>query len=114
MNAFENYTETTTEMFFKYQEKYKEYKNRAKRGGIMFTITFEQFYLAVTSGCYICDLDGKTNIIGVDRLNPKKGYTYLNIGGCCWNCNRMKSNMAPKEFMEYLNRVKQNDMGTLK
>lgn len=58
-----------------YIRKYNEYKNRAKRDNISFTINFQQFYLAVTSGCYICDLDGKTNIIGVDRLNPKKGYT---------------------------------------
>jgi len=108
INEFEQAIGTNINLFLKYKNKYKEYKLRAKKSGLIFTLTFQQFYLAVTSKCYICGLDGKTNEIGIDRLNNKKGYTYYNIGGCCWTCNRMKSNMSLIELKEYIKRVNPN------
>lgn len=89
----------------KYIEKYDEYKTRAKSKGIEFKLTRVQFHQAVTSECYICDKDGRVEVLGIDRLDNTKGYKLGNIAGCCWDCNRMKSNMTMLEFRRYITKI---------
>ena len=108
IKKFEDLVGVNINLYLKYEQKYKEYKIRAKVDNIKFKLTFEQFYLAVTSDCYICGISGRTNEIGVDRLINTKGYTYYNITGCCWNCNRMKSDMTFSQLKEYITRINPN------
>ena len=108
IERFEEIVGMNVDLYLAYSEKYKHYKARAKKKKIDFKLSFQQFYLAVTSGCYICDLDGRTTEIGIDRIDNKKGYIYGNIGGCCWECNRMKSDMSVPEFLKYLKRINPN------
>lgn len=105
LKALEDILEIDIDLHEKYMSKYFQYIERAKRKGIEFKLKFEEFYLAVTAKCYICGISGKTTEIGIDRLNNTKGYIYYNIGPCCWNCNRMKSDMSIPEFRDYLHRI---------
>ena len=108
IEKFEEIVGINVDLFLIYSDKYKQYKARAKKNKIDFKLSFQQFYLAVTSGCYVCNLDGKTNEIGIDRLDNKEGYIYGNIGGCCWNCNRAKNSMSISEFSKWLERINPN------
>lgn len=108
IKEFEEIVGVRIDIFEAYHKKYNEYKARAKHKKLTFNLSFNQFYLAVTSGCYICNLDGTKNIIGLDRLNNKKGYTFYNISGCCWTCNRMKSDMTITQLKDHLRQIKPN------
>jgi hypothetical protein len=105
IEEFESIVGVKIDLYFKYAEKFKEYIKRAQKKKIEFKLSFDQFYLAVTAKCYICGISGRTTEIGIDRLDNKKGYTYYNIGPCCWNCNRMKADMSIPEFRDYLHRI---------
>jgi len=105
LKKFEEFVGVETDLFLKYWDKYYQYKKRAKTKGLKFLVSFERFYSLLTAKCYICDLDGRKNELGIDRLNNKKGYTEFNIVGCCWDCNRMKSDMTMSEFSVYIKRI---------
>ena len=85
--------------------KFVQYKARSKRKFIEFNLNFEQFKFLVTKPCWYCKDSSK--LVGIDRLNPKKGYTLDNVAPCCWTCNRAKSNMTRFEFYEYRQRFNQ-------
>lgn len=108
IKKFEDIIGINTDLFLKYTDKYFEYKKRAQDKNIPFSISFQKFYLVLTSKCYICGIDGKQNEIGIDRLNNNKGYTEFNVMSCCWNCNRMKSDMSIKDFALYMKRINPN------
>ena len=96
------------DLCIKYSEKYDEYKNRANSKKIEFNLSFPDFISKVTSECYICKIDGKQNELGLDRIDNKLGYTFKNTSGCCWKCNRMKSNMEYGDFITYLKLLNPN------
>lgn len=92
-------------LIIKYIDKFEQYKNRSKSKGLKFSLKFEEFYSLCTDNCYICGISGRTNEIGIDRLVNSKGYTLLNTKPCCWDCNRLKSNMSGLQFLTYLKRL---------
>lgn len=89
-------------------EKYDSYKSRSKRNKIKFTLTFKQFDTLVKNNCHYCKIPVKDKPMGIDRVNPKKGYILMNCVPCCWTCNRAKSNMSYIDFKEYLKRFDTN------
>lgn len=96
------------DLCIKYSEKYDEYRSRAKSKKIQFSLSFPDFISKVTDKCYICGIDGKQNELGVDRIDNKIGYIFTNTSGCCWKCNRMKSNMKYEDFISYLKLINPN------
>lgn len=92
----------------KYIAKYDEYKSRAKSKKLTFRLTRIQFQQIVTEDCYICEKDGRFEELGIDRLDNTKGYQIGNVAACCWDCNRMKSNMTMLEFRKYITRLNPN------
>lgn len=100
--------EVPLELAAKYFDKYDQYKSRAKKSGLMFALSIEQFYMVCTARCYVCNRDGKKVELGVDRMNNTKGYVYTNVAPCCWDCNRMKSDMTIVEFKEYVKGINPN------
>ena len=39
---------------------------------------------------------------GIDRINPKEGYTKDNCVSCCTKCNRSKWDLSQDEFLEHI------------
>jgi hypothetical protein len=83
---------------------YSQYKSNAKRRGIPFNISKLRFYYKTQQNCYICQKEAD-GFNGVDRVNNELPYTISNTAGCCWTCNRAKSNMSREEFEDWAKRL---------
>lgn len=42
---------------------------------------------------------------GLDRVDSNKKHTIDNVVPCCWNCNRMKSNMSLDDFLAHIQKI---------
>lgn len=83
------------------------YKNSAKKRGLDFTITKDEFLTAVLNVCYYCgevqEIKYKTYVYlinGIDRINNSLGYVSGNVRTCCRICNVAKGTMTEQEFYE--------------
>jgi len=94
------------ELYYTPKGRYREIKNDAKRRGIEWNLTFEQFMQFWQKPCYYCGVEIKT--IGLDRIDSGKGYTIDNIVSCCHYCNTLKNNMSQKEFIDKCKKIAQN------
>jgi hypothetical protein len=76
--------------------KRSEYKCNAKRRGLVFALTQEDFRLIVSNPCRYC---GTANNIGIDRVDNAIGYTLKNSSPCCDRCNFAKRDMTESDFL---------------
>lgn len=77
-----------------------EYKYRAKKHGIEFSISDELFYELLESDCYYCGRTSDPNHLnGIDRLDSNCGYTDANVEACCTACNYMKNSFDVNIFV---------------
>lgn len=93
---------------------YADYKNRASKKGIYFSITFEMFVQYLTAPCAYCGSE-KTNTKrvrkklfkynGIDRVDSDRGYFTGNIVPCCKICNVMKLDLEEKKFLTHINKI---------
>jgi hypothetical protein len=85
---------------------YSRYKHRANKKGIPFDFPYEAFRLLLTWNCAYCglkpDLLAKGKRGTLDQVSPSMGYVGENLIACCWKCNRAKSVMTQKEFLEWI------------
>lgn len=98
------------------------YRSRAKRKGIDYTLTREEFRRLLKSPCFYQgelprERQGRArrkqsgrypaplHLGGIDRLDSTKGYTPANCVPCCHVCNRLKSILSPERFAEKLWRL---------
>lgn len=86
------------------------YKNGAKRRGIDWNLTFEEFLSFWQNDCYYCNEQIET--IGLDRLDSNKGYTLKNLVASCEMCNRMKRDYNFEEFTMKIAKIYDNVMKT--
>jgi len=99
---------------------FKEYRSRAKRFQIEFTLTEAEFSQLVQNPCHYCGsfpsnsqsitrkktgLKENLAYSGLDRCDPQAGYTTSNVLPACWPCNRAKGKMTGQEFLEFLRRI---------
>lgn len=77
--------------------RFTVYRNVAKRRGLDFLITLEQFLSLLQSHCHYC---GTSEKVGIDRKENDKGYTTENSLPCCEICNRMKLTQSYGEFLK--------------
>lgn len=96
-----------------YEHILNELKHTCKKKGYTFTITYEEFLTFIDRPCNYCDKklafnkhtrDSNSNYVSrayqLDRKNNSLGYTIDNVVPCCWECNRLKSNIySYEEFM---------------
>jgi hypothetical protein len=92
------------------REKYWQYKGSAKRRGLSFDLTLEQFRSIVSKPCHYCggnskDYDDRSKGNGVDRKDSSKGYEIGNCVPCCWRCNSMKTDTPYQEFLDHVEKV---------
>ena len=96
--------------------KWQMYKHDAKRRGLEFHITKEQFRELSQKNCYYCgavpyqkveqkSYNGFAYYNGLDRVNNSIGYFIDNIVTCCWVCNNMKAQMSKDQFLAHISKI---------
>lgn len=81
---------------------YKSFLLRANKKGLTFELTVEDFERITANNCIYC---GNSNKIGIDRINPKDGYTLENSQPCCGTCNLMKYTHSHDFFINHIKRI---------
>jgi len=92
--------------------RYNKYLNNARRKGISFNISIEEFNKLTKEVCIYCggfssEFNG-INYTGIDRVNSKKGYNTKNCVSCCSVCNFMKRRMSQNQFLGHIERIYYN------
>jgi hypothetical protein len=96
----------------------RQYKSRAKRAGISFDLSDEEFFSLTQQNCHYCGIEPyRTSVTkgfrgvgdfvynGVDRVDSKLGYCVSNCVPCCRFCNMGKVDMPYDEFIAHLNQI---------
>ena len=94
----------------------KQYKNSAKRRGISWNLTEDQFKEITQKVCSYCgakpnnrtkDKESFGDYIynGIDRIDNNKGYSVNNIVPCCKSCNSTKGVASQKDFKARIKRI---------
>jgi hypothetical protein len=92
------------------EEQYRHTKGTAKKRNKIFNLTYEQFKEISVKNCNYCGSEPyerysqvknskKIKLNGIDRVNPKIGYTIGNCVPCCGTCNTMKMDRSLDEFL---------------
>lgn len=93
------------------------YKTRAKKRGLEFELTFEQFLKITAQKCHYCgEPPAQKHIVnrkwqtafiynGIDRINNSMGYTNLNCVPCCKICNTMKGTLDYDTFKKQVKKI---------
>lgn len=100
-----------------YKNLYSNLKSSCKRRNILNNLTFEESVQIYKSNCYYCNSSpsnnfkssamGTTPVLynGIDRIDPKQGYTTDNTVSCCFPCNRAKSDLSVEQFYGLIERI---------
>lgn len=92
------------------------YRNKARKRGLTFGLSLDQFVAITKSDCYYCGkppskqkripgIFGAYCYNGVDRKDNACGYTLENSLPCCWECNERKRAAGHDEFLSWIARV---------
>lgn len=101
---------------------YRSYKQGAKNRGHSFDLSFEEFNSIISWNCTYCGEPPREADIklllkrgdthqpnikynGIDRVNPKLGYSINNCVPCCSRCNYMKGTMQSAEFLSHIEKI---------
>lgn len=99
---------------------YGNYKSSAKNRGLNFELEYDYWLNEIVKPCQYC---GRTNTsyfnpqqawetrfeyTGLDRIDSSLGYELGNIFPCCKVCNRAKSTMSLKDFVEWASAIANN------
>jgi hypothetical protein len=89
-----------------------QYKNVAKKRGIVWDITDHIFFALTKADCYYCGTKpanekktgyktGSYIYNGIDRKDNSLGYENYNVVACCKRCNVAKNDMSIGEFKKW-------------
>jgi len=82
---------------------YINYRHRAIRKHLEFSITNDDFNQLTSQDCYICGkISTRTHKNGVDRYDNELGYTLENCRSCCGECNYMKCEYSYDDMFDKL------------
>lgn len=91
--------------------KFSIMKSQAQARGVPWSLTFEEMMEFWQEPCSYC---GETiETVGLDQVEPSKGYEVGNVVSCCYACNRGKSDDTREEFLERCRRVATRQGGVL-
>ena len=75
-----------------FRVRYYKLRARAKKKGLEFDLLFEEFKrIKSIEKCYYCNMNNQ--LVTIDRMNNKLGYSKDNCINCCFLCNQIKSNI---------------------
>lgn len=94
----------------------RNYQNSAKERDLPYNMTDTEMEKLFKSPCHYCGrppyrvkkvkkLHGDYTFTGVDRTDPKQGYSPDNCVPCCRECNFLKSTLAQDEFLQWVRKV---------
>ena len=100
------YVDQDTNIWFVYKNKpgMSQYNYNAKKKGVLFELTKEDWNKLVKGDCAYCKRS-PTTWFGVDRLVPSKGYVLDNVISCCFDCNLDKLEDDVENMMERNKRI---------
>jgi len=86
------------------------YKNSAKKRGLEFNLSRDQFVALLSDTCNYCGISWSNQqrsyqYNGIDRVDSSKGYISSNCVTACKQCNRAKRDLAQEEFLTWIARV---------
>lgn len=93
---------------------FSSYKKSAKKRGLEFELTREQFSKMIFQNCEYCGATPKNSMTdrrgrrilpkynGVDRVDNMRGYHIDNVVTCCRWCNEAKRAKTHSEFSEWI------------
>ncbi len=96
------------------------YKLCAKKRGLVWGLTLEEFNRLIAGDCHYCDskpsnvrfikaVYKKNDIVfeysGVDRMDNSKGYLSDNVVSCCKICNYAKRTLSMDQWNEWIDRL---------
>ena len=97
---------------------YKSYQRSAKKRGIEFKLTQDEFKVCIDKNCDYCGekpsntikdhekrLNGAYKFNGIDRVNNNVGYISKNIVACCKKCNYAIHKMTKDEFIKHIIKI---------
>lgn len=98
---------------------FRKYKASAKIRGFEFALTLEDFERLTSSACFYCgknpnqiqksrNNNGDYTYNGIDRFDNAVGYILENCVSCCKVCNKAKSGMHGKEFINLAEQITEN------
>lgn len=79
--------------------RWRRSKNTARKKGIEFTLTFDEYKILIKDSCFYCHgvFGAVKTSVGLDRVNNLLGYLSGNCVSCCQVCNRIKADCFSKE-----------------
>ena len=93
-------------------------KSGARKRGIDYSLSFEQFKNIVQRQCFWCNTEPPLKnpkgermptmpapANGIDRLDNSMGYVYNNCVASCQMCNVAKNNHSEEEFLAWVKRL---------
>lgn len=88
---------------------YQTYKRSAKKRGLEFNLTIEDFSFSKPLDCFYCGslLDRPR----YDRVNNKIGYCKENIVFCCRLCNFLKNDLEKEIFLDHISKIYEYQKG---
>lgn len=99
------------------------YASGAKKRGLDFNLTIDEFKHFIYSNCYYCGSKPKESILiassksspnrrprkitynGIDRVDNAVGYNIGNCVSCCSICNTAKSNLPLADFTNWIKKL---------
>lgn len=104
-----------------YTALYNQIRYSAIKRNHKFLLNREECVELVKKECHYCDHSGRAlfkyhkrniqlevNYNGLDRIDSSKEYTLDNIVPCCYICNRAKMDLPYKDFISYIEEIKNN------
>lgn len=93
--------------------KFKGSKAVAKRRGLEWSLSFEDYEIISKQLCFYCGgLLGKFGS-GLDRVDNNEGYTFNNVVACCAFCNRLKgdyfSASETQQIIKFIKELRKTD-----
>lgn len=97
-------------------QAFSNYRYKAKKAGIDFAITKDQFGRIAALPCFYCGAPpsniwrspygtGDFVYSGLDKIDARKTYTINNVVPCCHACNYAKSDRSQGEFISWIKRT---------
>lgn len=98
---YEKNAEKISEFNKTVEGRFHTYKRSAKRRGIDFGLTFDQFDDMIDSACHWCGDSSQ----GIDRIGNSLGYFPENCASCCEFCNKAKMDNDKSLFLERVEKI---------
>jgi len=82
--------------------RYSCTKSRAKKRGLDFDITLNEYEVLVSKKCFYCGQELGKYGIALDRVDNSKGYIFENVVPCCSICNVIKMDFSLETLLSHI------------